>query len=93
MVLKLLLSLVGFALLARGQPSAYLQRDVLEVYSFDYSAHTVPLAYQSHRQTVDLVHKTKLIPAVRSNYGAFFLKKVSVPVIPSFPVATRDKLV
>jgi len=50
---------------------------MLDVYSFDYSAHKSPLAYRTYDNAIELVHKTKLIPAVKDNtYGAVFLIKV-----------------
>lgn len=55
-----------------------LFREPLEAYSFDYSSHKSPLAYKSYQSAVELMHKTKLIPAVKNTYGAFFLKKVSI---------------
>ena len=54
-----------------------LKRQDLEAFSFDYSAHKSPLAYQTFHQSVELLHRTKLIPASKSNYGAVFLKKAS----------------
>lgn len=72
------LLLLSFALTTLSQPSSMLFRDPLDVFSFDYSAHKSPLAYSTHSASVELVHKTKLIPAVKDNYGAVFLKKVTI---------------
>jgi hypothetical protein len=70
--LLLLFSLVG------SQPSHLLKRQELPVYSFDYSAHRSPLAYSTHQAAIELVHRTKLIPAVKANNGAVVLKRVSL---------------
>ena len=59
-----------------GYPSSIFKRDPLDVFSFDYSAHESPLAYRTHEASIELMHKTKLIPKVKDNYGAYFLKKV-----------------
>ena len=48
----------------------------LESYSFDYSAHKVPIAYKAYGTTIELVTKTKLIPQADGAEGAYFLSKV-----------------
>ena len=50
--------------------------DLLEAYSFDYSAHKPPIAYRTFDASVELFSRTKLIPPVKDKYGAVFLKKV-----------------
>ena len=51
-----------------------LKRQELEPYTFDYSAHRNPLAYQTFVSAVELLHRTKLIPPVKNTLGAVFLK-------------------
>lgn len=83
--LSLLLLLLS---LAAGQPSKLLKRTPLDLFSFDYSAHTTPIAFSTHEATVELMHKTKLIPRVKEARGGFFLSRVSLPSAHS--LATRD---
>ena len=47
----------------------------LENYSFDFSAHNLPKAYEYFGASVQLHHKVKLIPDVKDRYGAVVLKK------------------
>ena len=63
------------------------KRQELEVFSFDYSAHKTPLAYRTHQASVELMHRTKIIPAVKANNGAVFLKKVG-----TFPLILYSNL-
>ena len=42
-------------------------------YSFDYSAHNIPIAYSSIDNTVELFTKVKLNPKVPSRGGAYVL--------------------
>ena len=53
---------------------------LLDIYSFDYSAHKSPLAFVTFGSSVDLITKTKLIPQVQNTSGAYFLSKVSLPM-------------
>src|SRR5438105_13120833 len=55
--------------------------DLLEAYSFDFSAHKAPLAYRTYDAAVELFTRTKLIPPVKSKYGAVFLKKVRLSLV------------
>ena len=73
----MLLIAMTAAALALGQPSRLLKRSPLDVFSFDYSAHRSPLAYRTYEGSVELMHKTKLIPRVKDIRGGFFLKKVN----------------
>lgn len=86
-----MLSLItaGLLGLTLAQPSHMLFRDPLDLFSFDYSAHKAPLAFTTHKQSVELVSKVKLIPAVKGNtHGAFTLNKVKFSKPKS--VATGD---
>lgn len=49
----------------------------LENYSFDFSQHHLPLAYDTYGASVQLLHKYKLIPDIKDRYGAIVLNKVS----------------
>lgn len=49
----------------------------LENYSFDFSQHHLPLAYNTYGASVQLLHKYKLIPDIKDRYGAIVLNKVS----------------
>ena len=46
-----------------------------ENYSFDFSAHTRPIAYTTYGNTLELNNKVKLIPAVPSRGGAYIFDK------------------
>jgi hypothetical protein len=48
----------------------------LENYSFDFSAHQLPVAYNTYGSAVQLHHKYKLIPDIPSRFGAIVLNKV-----------------
>jgi hypothetical protein len=48
----------------------------LDHYSFDYSAHKVPMAYTTYATALELYSRTKLIVQTKNNYGAIVLKKV-----------------
>lgn len=52
----------------------------LENYSFDFSQHHLPLAYDTYGASVQLLHKYKLIPDIKDRYGAIVLNKVSLPI-------------
>ena len=47
----------------------------LENYSFDFSKHHLPLAYDTYGASVQLLHKYKLIPDIKDRYGAIVLNK------------------
>ena len=49
----------------------------LENYSFDFSSHQLPLAYNTYGASVQLLHKYKLIPDIKDRYGSIVLNKVS----------------
>lgn len=49
----------------------------LENYSFDFSNHQLPLAYNTYGASVQLLHKYKLIPDIKDRYGSIVLNKVS----------------
>jgi|TARA_B110001450_G_C17246164_1_gene329572 hypothetical protein len=53
------------------------QPQLLENYSFDFSAHKLPIAYDTFGSAVQLHHKYKLIPDVKERYGAIMLNQVS----------------
>ena len=76
-----------------GYPSSIFKRDPLDVFSFDYSAHKSPLAYRTHEASIELMHKTKLIPEVKENYGAYFLKKVRMHSNLTIKIAIGDHTV
>lgn len=48
----------------------------LENYSFDFSNHHLPIAYNTFGASTQLMHKYKLIPDVKNRYGAIVLNKV-----------------
>ena len=50
---------------------------LLENYSFDFSSHKLPIAYNTYGSAVQLHHKYKLIPDVKERYGAIVLNQVS----------------
>ena len=50
---------------------------MLDNYSFDFSAHQLPRAYETFGAAVQLHHEIKLIPDVKDRYGAIVMKKVS----------------
>ena len=70
--LLILLILLFLSCQAESPPS----KQTLEPYSFDYSAHKVPLAYDTYESSVELLTKIKLLQAVRHRQGAVFLNKV-----------------
>lgn len=53
----------------------------LENYSFDFSNHKLPKAYEYFGASVQLHHSVKLIPDVASRQGAIVLKKVSAVLL------------
>ncbi len=48
----------------------------LEAYTFDFSAHKPPLAYDTYETAIELFTKVKLIAPIKDKYGAIMLKKV-----------------
>jgi hypothetical protein len=48
-------------------------RSIYDVYSFDYSAHKLPLYYQTYGNAVELSHKVKLNSEVNRKGGAYVL--------------------
>ena len=50
-----------------------LSKQVYENYSFDYSAHKLPLAYTTYGNAVELNHKVKLNSNVTNRGGALVL--------------------
>ena len=52
-----------FTVLIFAQDSS--KKELLEVYSFDFSAHKPPLTYTSYGTSVELISKTKLIQQVK----------------------------
>jgi len=53
------------------------QAQDLENYSFDFSSHIVPKAYDTYGAAVQLHNHLKLIPDVAGRYGAIVMNKVS----------------
>ena len=60
-----------FILLVAG----ILSKQVYENYSFDYSAHKLPLAYTTYGNAVELNHKVKLNSIVANRGGAIVLQR------------------
>ena len=52
-----------------------LSKQVYENYSFDYSAHKLPLAYTTFGNAVELNHKVKLTSKIMNRGGALVLQK------------------
>ena len=52
-----------------------LSKQVYENYSFDYSAHKLPLAYTTYGTAVELNHKVKLNSNVTNRGGALVLSR------------------
>lgn len=52
-----------------------LSKQVYENYSFDYSAHKLPLAYTTYGNAVELNHKVKLNSNVTNRGGALVLSR------------------
>ena len=50
-----------------------LSKQVYENYSFDFSAHKLPLAYTTYGNAVELNHKVKLNSNVTNRGGALVL--------------------
>lgn len=50
-------------------------KTVYENYSFDYSAHKMPLAYTTYGNAVELNHKVKLNSVVAGRGGAYVLDR------------------
>lgn len=61
-----------------SRPDPTQKVDLLEAYSFDFSEHKAPIAYETFDASVELFTRTKLIPPVNNKYGAVFLKKVTI---------------
>ena len=53
--------------------SGVLSKQVYENYSFDYSAHKLPLAYSTYGNAVELNHKVKLNSKIMNRGGALVL--------------------
>ena len=66
-------SLVSVSLL-RQESRPY--KEELQAYSFDYSAHKSPIAYETYETAIELFSKAKLISPVKDKYGSILLKKV-----------------
>ena len=61
-----------------GERDILKKPQVLENYSFDFSAHKLPVAFDTYGASVQLHSKYKLIPDVDRRNGAIVLNKVSV---------------
>lgn len=61
-----------------------MKAELLEPFSFDFSAHKPPLAYNTFETSVELFSKLKLIPAIPDKQGAVFLKKVYLSLFSPF---------
>lgn len=67
---SLLIATISFpfeAVMAQGETP----KVAYENYSFDFSAHTRPIAYTTFGNTLELVNKVKLNPAVADRAGAY----------------------
>ena len=53
--------------------SGVLSKQIYENYSFDYSAHKLPLAYSTYGNAVELNHKVKLNSKIMNRSGALVL--------------------
>lgn len=51
--------------------AAEQEKAVYENYSFDFSAHERPIAYQAYGNAIELVNKIKLNPDVEGRGGAY----------------------
>ena len=51
--------------------AAEQERAIYENYSFDFSAHERPIAYQAYGNAIELVNKIKLNPDVEGRGGAY----------------------
>ena len=77
---KLLLSLLFGSIIGRAEgqapgPEVLDRPQNIDMYSFDFSAHQLPLAYNTYGSSVQLHSKYKLIPDVKNRYGAIVLNK------------------
>ena len=50
-----------------------IAKEVYENYSFDYSAHKLPLAYTTFGNAIELNHKVKLTSKIMNRGGALVL--------------------
>ena len=55
-----------------------MKPELIEAFSFDFSAHKVPLAYKIQETSVELYNKLKLIPQVKDREGGIFLNQVCI---------------
>lgn len=60
-----------------GIPNTLNRPQNIENYSFDFSAHQLPIAYDTFGAAVQLHHHYKLIPDVKDRMGAIVLNQVS----------------
>jgi|Transcript_41776 hypothetical protein len=56
---------------AGAQSGRTVNRKIYENYSFDFSAHTRPIAYTTVGNALELTNKVKLNPAVPDRGGAY----------------------
>lgn len=77
MAARKLLSMCLLALTAIAQQGGKQAREkaIYENYSFDFSAHTRPIAYRTLGNTLELNNKVKLNPAVPNRGGAYVFDK------------------
>jgi len=66
---SLLLAALSFPFEAVAQTDA--PKVAYDNYSFDFSAHTRPIAYTTYGNALELVNKVKLNPAVADRAGAY----------------------
>jgi len=67
--------LLSFAAAALQDKSLRKAPQVLENYSFDFSAHKTPLAFDTYGAAVQLHNRYKLIPDIKDRQGAIVLNK------------------
>lgn len=67
-LVRILISIYAISRTALAQDKA-----VFENYSFDFSGHRRPIAYESLGNTVELQSKVKLLPLVENAGGAYVL--------------------
>ncbi len=69
----LLGSLLPFTSLSQSNDKPKSDKEIYENYSFDFSAHTKPLAYTTIGNAVELVNKVKVNVDVADRGGAYML--------------------
>ncbi len=69
----LLGSLLPFTTLSQSNDKPKSDKEIYENYSFDFSAHTKPLAYTTIGNAVELVNKVKVNVDVADRGGAYML--------------------